>query len=1282
MGIVFVVLSVVIGGYSYLTDSEHVRVMAQDYLSKLMRGRVEIGRATLSIFEGLRVDDVKVSVDPAGGRPDALLFSAQSLVVNYDPRQLVGGRLDATEIVAQKPHVYLTFTQSAGGASWNYERLGRPEATSQPVKPGKPVKLSFPELLLRNAEVEIGEVRGGRRYRVGSMAVDGQFTPGRDGEHYQFELQSRGVALGPFAKGTIDAHSGEVKALLKNVEFGEDMRSMFPADLRDWWERHELAGRIESVDVTYAPARGGRKSAAFAIETEVKGITLAVRREEWSGRADVDRLQRMENAISLLRGPYEVAGYRPVRFAEKVPAAAVVARAKAGWDSPVQNLLSMVDAAPVLLRDVSGTFVFTQDGIDVRGLTVGVGTGDPNHPETTNTFRVAGRLGGYRPESPAKLEVESAGKGLYFPAHPTYLASLPREVREFYEDLGPEGTFKVRADVNRETAGAVPQVSGVLEVVDATFVFRRFAYPLRGAGGKIAFGRDPFSGKDYLTVMNMHASGMDGGPNEGARLTVSGRIGPLGPDEPEPGVELRATGTNVCSEPSLMRVMPWDVAHALRLFDAPGKGELPEFRGNFACNIVRPVGHGKRFSVEADLDLADGAGRIVDFPYPCEHVEGKLKVYANRVEIKDLTVRGVKGEGPVAKVKGHVRWADEDGHIEPLDMDIRVAVRDMPLDENLITSIPSGDRDWLRKLGAAGMLSGEGRIYTVVPANWRETVVPGQKVKDPPCQYDLAIGMHDGTIWPAEGLFSVSEVAGTIHLTRQRLDIIELHGRREGARVSATGAVEMAGASPTMSLTIAAKDLALDRPLYAMLPVEGRRAWDELQPAGTIDARVEYEGPVGAGAQQPPASLASAAAQVEVPAAAAAAAARAGGFRAVIGPRDLRVRLRTAPYPLTFTGGSIVVSAGRATLKELRGAHGPARLVISGEGSLAGAPAWDLNLHAEGMQIDAELRRAVPPALLGVIDGLKLQGALGLDLTDLRYRGSAAGSGAEPDIDVAGTVTVNGAMMDAGVPLTDVNGSMKFTAATRRGRLEEIAATLAFPSLSMGGRAVRDLGLELTQLPGRHEIRMDKIRGRVAGGELAGGVTLMFPEQGANRYTMNLTIRNADVRELTGESDQSILGELTASLALEGAWGDAKVRRGRGDVVVAGKQLYRIPLLLGVLQVTNLSMPIGGPFTKGTARYTVEGTRINFEQMDLRSDTMMMSGTGYLDFATKQVRMNLATDNPGGLRVPFIHELWQGARQELLRITVRGTVQDPKVEANSLATFTTTIDQVFKGEGK
>ena len=76
MGTLFVLLCLVIGGYTYLTDSDRVRLMAQGYLSTLMGGRVQIGRATLSIFEGLRLDKVSISVDPEGDRPDSLLFSA------------------------------------------------------------------------------------------------------------------------------------------------------------------------------------------------------------------------------------------------------------------------------------------------------------------------------------------------------------------------------------------------------------------------------------------------------------------------------------------------------------------------------------------------------------------------------------------------------------------------------------------------------------------------------------------------------------------------------------------------------------------------------------------------------------------------------------------------------------------------------------------------------------------------------------------------------------------------------------------------------------------------------------------------------------------------------------------------------------------------------------------------------------------------------------------------------------------------------------------------------
>ena len=93
----------------------------------------------------------------------------------------------------------------------------------------------------------------------------------------------------------------------------------------------------------------------------------------------------------------------------------------------------------------------------------------------------------------------------------------------------------------------------------------------------------------------------------------------------------------------------------------------------------------------------------------------------------------------------------------------------------------------------------------------------------------------------------------------------------------------------------------------------------------------------------------------------------------------------------------------------------------------------------------------------------------------------------------------------------------------------------------------------------------------------------------------------------------------------------------------------------------------------------MDGRRVTFEQLQMRGDNLVMNGNGWLDFGTKRVRMNFTTDNPHMAGLPVLHDLWQGAKQELLQIQVRGTVQDPQVKAASLHTFTTTVDEVLSG---
>jgi len=194
-------------------------------------------------------------------------------------------------------------------------------------------------------------------------------------------------------------------------------------------------------------------------------------------------------------------------------------------------------------------------------------------------------------------------------------------------------------------------------------------------------------------------------------------------------------------------------------------------------------------------------------------------------------------------------------------------------------------------------------------------------------------------------------------------------------------------------------------------------------------------------------------------------------------------------------------------------------------------------------------------------------------------------------------------------------------------------------------------------------------------------MTLLYPDDGPSSYALELVVRDADVRALAWEkADEKMQGQLNASLSLEGSWGNAAQRRGRGDVMVTGRDMYRIPLVLGLLQVTNLALPISSPFNEATARYSVDGELISFQNIELRSDTMVMSGDGNLDFGSKKVRLSFITDNPKGLKVPLLNDLLQGARQELLRIHVNGTIQEPKVSAGVMGTFTTTVDEVMKGD--
>jgi AsmA-like C-terminal region len=1236
--------STAIGAYWWFTDPTRIRTMAESYLTDLIGGHVHVGEASLSVFEGLKLTNVTLKVDDANA-PDSVLFVADAFDIQYDPAALLRGDLQATRIIVTGPQVHLVENVDKG--RWNYQRL-LSQGTSRPIGPESPAPSTaptpppLPEIVLRDAEVKYSEIRGGHFTGLGMMAIEGRLSPSLDGSRYSFELQSRGAVegVGPVVSGNARLDSGQVVAALTNFRFGRDIEAVLPSEVRDWWEAHQLEGALNIPEFRYTPASPNHR-ATFRMQTQLQHVRLVVRPQELAGSEGAQRLDTRQAVVDLLHKT----------------GADLLGRA-AQWKQ-------ITVAEPIAVEDVSGNFVFDDNGITFDKL-LGKMEG--------NTVAINGRVTGYSPDAPFHIQIGSlSGQLVHVPKVLKEADALPDDPRNLYNALKPHGTCTLSLSIDRPTPGSRPELSGDINVVDGSMSCFFFPYPLDGISGKITFTPQSQGGFEHVTIENMKGHGAFGTANEKAVITLDGWVGPF---DNTVGCNLRVRGHGVSSDRLLYLAFPPPVRDAMGIFHEGGSptteptsladetfADYPTFNGDFDCNVIVPIGPTPNPIVNVDITLADANGKLAAFPYPLRHLSGVVKVRNDHVELVNVAMK--RGDASLL-INGRVDWPVTDGPINNADIkpDLTIHAVNVPIDQELLTSLPNDKQTWLKKTGLTGTVDLDGHLFHPTdPAT--ATMIDGQF----PIGYSLDIKMHDGSIWPSGKNFAATGITGRMQLTPNKLDLNDVQFKRGNADITAKGSIELTGDSPQICFNAHAKGLAMDDSLYQMLPTSAQGVWDSIDPHGTLDADLDYNGPCTfSDTTTQPVTLTS------------TTAPSAGNYTLTLEPRDMTVTPKVLPYRLDNCTGKVVVKPSGVVLNDLVAKHGDATIKVSGTGPAGGPDNWSLALLVAGVPIDSDFKKALPPAVDHLIDGLGIKGKLTLELKNLSYRANADPN-ATPDIVMSGVLHAKGDSMEVGVPMSDIIGSMSFDAAIHNGSLDTFKGHVDFDSLQMAQRPMKNLKADLEKPAGAGTLYIRNIQSELAGGQLAGNVNLLFPDQGDSTYSLDLEVKNADVGTI-GKLGPDIRGQLSASLALEGDWSDPSVRRGRGDVLVTGKSMYQIPLVLGLFEVTNLSLPNTSPFNEATARYAVEGQRVTFDQIQMRSDSMVMNGNGWMDFGSKQVRMNFSTANPNMPQVPFIHDLWQGATQELFQIQVRGSIQSPKVSGASMHTFTTTVDEVFTGNGK
>lgn len=1241
MPLLLAALLMIIGGYWHVTNSDRVRRMAERTLSRQTGGVARVESATISIFEGLRLRGVSIF----SSESELPIFTADTLTAEYSPASLVRGTLDFTRVVAVAPRVRLE--QNLDTGNWNFDPLletfaGRGGAGSEP-----PTLPDLPEVVLRDARITYVQNFPGRRPETGQVAIEGLLTPGAVPGRYRFHLQSRAqnTLSGPVVSGEMQLDTGQVDARLMNIGLGRDMQVMLPSAVRAWWRSHGIEGKVDVPRLIYLGRRDDG-SRGFEAEIRLDGVRLQVQPDEWMGRTELKRRALLGGAMVLMRH----AGLNGAGF---------VTRAE-----------SFIRADPLKLNDVRGSFVFSDDrGIELKDVVARL---------EDHQVMIDGLVGGYGLSPTINLQVSNLpSQNIVIPESPRYLSSLPAPVREIYDRFKPQGSCAVALRLVREAEGAPVHVEGRIEVLKARFAFEEFPYPVHDAAGVIVLGREPSSGDTFLRVEGIRGRGDPRGPNREAWFELRGLITPL---TAESRVEMKVIGENIVSEPALHAAFPRRTREALKYFDAPGRGEFPRLRGGFTCDVVRKFGIESHWTVDTDIRL-DGADAMpVSFPYLLSGLRGNVIIHDDSVDVVNMTMK--RGESELV-IDGRITWDTLQSEETPdrfdpqlpdraprlVKPDLTIRARNVPIDEDLLAALPPGQRRWISSIGLGGVFDVDGKL---VPPS-----VAGEDTG-----YDLNLTLRDGVLWPVDGRPVLRDVAGSFKVTPQRLEIHEARGMRQECEVRARGSVDTAGDSHHVELSVEADDLPLNSDLRAILPGTVRDIWDMIRPQGRLDLRLHYSGTVEAAASDDPAGGEAANPGQHSKQAQAVEGEAPAGLAITLVPRGLSVTPTFAPYRLDDVTGVVRITGDRVELREIEGRHAGAKVTLSGTGGTGPASTWSIRLAGRDVAVDEELLAALPSGVAETLRSLQVKGTTDFEFTRLQLLPGdlpeTRSDGFNGTIDFAINLITRGWTLDVGVPMTEANGRMQFEGSGQGGKMRNLTGSAEFPSVRVAGLPVKSLRARFSKPQDLDLFQVQRLQAEFAGGELAGQLDVAIPEKLPSRYVLGLVLRNADVATLTGESPQTIHGQLTASLALEGTYNDPSSRRGRGDVSVQGEELYRIPLILSLVAITNLSLPITSPFSEAAARYTIDGGRVSFEKIELRAKEMLMQGSGHLDFANKTVRLTFVTESPAWLKLPIVGDLIQGARNELLQIQVRGTIQEPKVSAGMMQTVTTTIDEVFR----
>jgi hypothetical protein len=683
---------------------------------------------------------------------------------------------------------------------------------------------------------------------------------------------------------------------------------------------------------------------------------------------------------------------------------------------------------------------------------------------------------------------------------------------------------------------------------------------------------------------------------------------------------------------------------------------------NLALDVVRPRA-GEKIGLGLTVDCLDVAILYHLFPYPVEHIRGTLKCRGeSRIDV-DVATTSVGGE-PLT-CRGTIDNPGPNAVVA-----LTFAARSLPVDPMLIRALPERPdnvRAVVEQFHPSGSVRGTARLRRTPPTRPDEPTI-GKVV----IELDLDLNKGCAMIW--DGLkYPVENLTGHLEIRPNRWKFTGMRGVHGLANIAADGEVRQETRDcRDVKIALRAEHLPFDGELRRALPPEWQTAWVTLNPKGSsrVDARVH----VRPGQEH---------------------------YRVQIEPEEeTQVQLELTPVPGTpgaGPGGPIrlpkmedvtgrfVYDNGTVAMEDVRFTFREAPVSFArGTVVLHAGSRFDLavqDLEAKKLRLDADLRRIMPPVLAQfarrVDNGrpYRLHADLGI---------AWSGRSGEPARCTwkNAKVIFNDNAIQTGLELEHLNGQIDNVWGWSDGRDVEVHGAVQLDSLSLLGQQVTGLSTPLNVAKGRAVL--DDVKARLLDGELTGRVEVGL--DATPEYAARLEIRGADLerytRTLSGR--QSFRGLVTADLDLRGQSHDLRTLQGEGEARITEGDLGRLPVLLRLFQVLNLSSATKTAFDSAYVRFVIQNGQATLDPIKFTGNAFSLrgSGTATLPQGDLDLRLSPLYGRDERLHVRGLSDLMREASGQLFVIRVTGPASVPKVSTAPLPVATQGLTRFVQGFGR